>query len=285
MEWIIYKHTNKVNGKIYIGQTKQSPNERWRNGNGYKRNVYFYHSIQKYGWDNFEHKILEKNIKSVEQANEREIYYINEYDSYRNGYNLATGGNNRDHLGIPVLQIDINNLEIVNAYKTIRFAEEITGIDHAQISRCCLKNKKDVQAGGYYWCFQDEWHEGWTPKKRTPPAAYNKKEVYQIDNSLNIVSKYESILDAEKTTGIKDSSIGQCCRGKRISAGGFYWCYVEDFDSFIPLQPLDEKPVVRIDKNNYEEIIVYKNINEAATKNKIASPELISRCCNGKIII
>ncbi|MBQ8468154.1 MAG: hypothetical protein IJ542_00150 [Clostridia bacterium] len=284
MEWIIYKHTNKINGKVYIGQTKQTPTQRWRNGNGYKNNVYFYHSIQKYGWNNFVHEILEKGINSVKQANEKEVYYITKYDSYKNGYNLTSGGDNRDHLGIPVLQIDINSLEIVNAYQTIRYAEETTGIDHSQISRCCLKNKKDIQAGGYYWCFQDEWHDGWNPKKRTPPAAYNKKEIYQLDKSMNIVCKFESILDAEKATGIKNSSIGQCCRSKRISAGNYYWCYIEDYDSFIPLLPLDERPVVRINNNNYEEIVVYNNISEAANKNNISSPELISRCCNGKQI-
>ena len=50
MEWIIYKHTNNVNGKVYVGQTKQAIKERWRNGKGYKNNLYFYNSIQKYGW-------------------------------------------------------------------------------------------------------------------------------------------------------------------------------------------------------------------------------------------
>ena len=60
MEWIIYKHTNKVNGKVYIGQTKQTPTQRWRNGNGYKNNVYFYHSIQKYG-------VIEDSNKKAER--------------------------------------------------------------------------------------------------------------------------------------------------------------------------------------------------------------------------
>ena len=284
MEWIIYKHTNKINGKVYIGQTKQSPTERWRSGNGYKNNVYFYHSIQKYGWDNFEHEIIEKGIDSVKLANAREIYYIDKFNSYKNGYNLTSGGDNRDHLGVPVLQINIDTLDIVNAYQTIRFAEESTGINHSQISRCCLRNKKDIQAGGYYWCFQDEWHEGWTPKKRKPPIAYNKKEVYQLDKTGNIVNKFESVLDAEKTTGIKNSSIGQCCKGKRISAGDFYWCYIEDYDSFIPLQPLDEKPVVRIDKTNYQNIKLYSNISMASKDNNIDNQELIGRCCSGKQI-
>lgn len=284
MKWIIYKHTNKVNGKCYIGQTKQSLNQRWRNGDGYRNNVYFYNSIIKYGWDNFNHEILEDNLYSLEQANEREIFWISKCDSFKNGYNLTAGGDNRNHLGIPVLQIDSNTLSIINSFQTIRDAENATGIDHTQISRCCRLDKKDVFAGGFYWCFQNEWNNNWTPKKKTPPASYNKKEIYQLDKSLNIINKFDSILDASKTTGITDSSIGQCCAGKRISAGNFYWCYIEDIVNFVPLNPLDEIPVIRIDKNNLENIKHYSNISIAAKENNIKNPEVISRVCKGKQI-
>ena len=41
MRWIIYKHTNKINGKSYIGQTCQSPHLRWNNGKGYSRTFKF----------------------------------------------------------------------------------------------------------------------------------------------------------------------------------------------------------------------------------------------------
>ena len=56
--WCIYMHTNKINGKKYIGQTFQNIEYRWRqDGSGYKGQP-FYNAIEKYGWDNFEHKIL-----------------------------------------------------------------------------------------------------------------------------------------------------------------------------------------------------------------------------------
>ena len=45
--YCVYAHINKINGKIYIGQTKQNPNSRWSNGYGYKHSPHFYSAIQK----------------------------------------------------------------------------------------------------------------------------------------------------------------------------------------------------------------------------------------------
>ena len=52
--------------------TGQNPEQRWQNGKHYKTCPYFYNAIEKYGWDNFEHIILQKNL-SQEQANILEI--------------------------------------------------------------------------------------------------------------------------------------------------------------------------------------------------------------------
>lgn len=94
MTWIIYKHTNIANGKTYIGQTRRSLNDRWRNGKGYSNNTRFSHAINKYGWDGFTHEIVEENITTQQLANEREIYWINYYNSYDfdSGYNMSPGG-------------------------------------------------------------------------------------------------------------------------------------------------------------------------------------------------
>ena len=92
----IYIHVNKVNGKVYVGQTVHQDNLTKRthtDGSGYKNiRSKFWRAIQKYGWDNFEHIILEKDIPTLELANEREQYWIDFYDSYNNGYNSTLGG-------------------------------------------------------------------------------------------------------------------------------------------------------------------------------------------------
>ena len=126
--WYIYCHTNKVNGKKYVGITcKKNPNQRWNNGRGYKPNVsknesdsIFYRAILKYGWDNFEHEILRSDVKTLEEANNLESYYIKKYNSCvffknSNGYNMTLGGDGTK--GHPIS--DVSKIKIGNANKNI----------------------------------------------------------------------------------------------------------------------------------------------------------------------
>jgi len=77
---VVYKHTNKINGKVYIGITSIEVKKRWSNGSGYTHNDCFTKAINKYGWDNFLHEILFDNL-SVEQACVIEKKLILEYKS------------------------------------------------------------------------------------------------------------------------------------------------------------------------------------------------------------
>ncbi|WP_273478280.1 GIY-YIG nuclease family protein [Ignavigranum ruoffiae] len=91
-EYCVYAHTNKINNKKYIGMSKNIKN-RWRqNGVGYKTCPYFYRAIQKYGWENFEHEVIQDNLTHVE-ACQLEKDLITLYQTRGSGgYNLATGG-------------------------------------------------------------------------------------------------------------------------------------------------------------------------------------------------
>lgn len=91
-KWCVYCHTSP-SGKIYIGITGQKPEERWRKGNGYRQQKYFWRAIQKYGWDNFKHEIL-FDCLTKKEAEEKEIELIAVYKSNnkRYGYNVQNGG-------------------------------------------------------------------------------------------------------------------------------------------------------------------------------------------------
>ena len=107
----IYRHWRVLEDgteKSYVGQVyslkgKANPQKRWKkDGKGYApgRNgqpTKFYKAICKYGWDNFTHKVLfavecETPEELVFWLDEWEKYYIEKYDSFRNGYNSTTGG-------------------------------------------------------------------------------------------------------------------------------------------------------------------------------------------------
>ena len=94
-QYKIYAHINKINGKVYIGQTcYRNINQRWRHGEGYKRSPHFYNAIQKYGWENFEHIILFEDICGYELADVIERELIQKYQSNNSeyGYNISSGG-------------------------------------------------------------------------------------------------------------------------------------------------------------------------------------------------
>lgn len=96
MKGIIYKITNKVNGKSYIGQTRYTLEFRWRQHIHKKDNTYFHNAIRKYGPDNFSLEILEECPYS--NLNEREIFYIAKYNTFKDGYNLTIGGDGNRRL-------------------------------------------------------------------------------------------------------------------------------------------------------------------------------------------
>lgn len=90
----VYCHINKINGKRYVGITGQPVNKRWLNGKGYQYNTHFNNAINKYGWNNFEHKIIVENI-AKEEAEKLEIQLIKEWNlqDEKYGYNISDGGN------------------------------------------------------------------------------------------------------------------------------------------------------------------------------------------------
>ena len=88
----IYKITNKINELVYIGQTKYNAIDRYKAHINTYKNTYFYNSIHKYGASNFILEVIEDNVDN-DKLDEREIYWIAYYDSYKNGYNETIGGN------------------------------------------------------------------------------------------------------------------------------------------------------------------------------------------------
>lgn len=100
----IYKYQNKINGKIYIGQSVNIQARQYGHKSSAfnpKANDYesqFHQAIRKYGWDNFDFEIiaeLKPEEYTKETLNKLEIFFIKYYDSYHNGYNATEGGDGK----------------------------------------------------------------------------------------------------------------------------------------------------------------------------------------------
>ena len=96
--YCVYLHINKIDGKKYVGQTCQIPEKRWKEGKGYKGCVHFFNAIIKYGWDNFEHKIVYDSL-TKEEADYFEDLMINSLNTTdcNYGYNIKNGGSIGKH--------------------------------------------------------------------------------------------------------------------------------------------------------------------------------------------
>lgn len=95
----IYKITNHINGKIYVGQTTKSLKERFQKHcwgttekDSYHLNMAIKKAIKKYGKENFTIELIEE--VEATKLDEREVYWISFYDSYNKGYNCTKGGQN-----------------------------------------------------------------------------------------------------------------------------------------------------------------------------------------------
>lgn len=94
-KWKVYCHTNKINGKKYIGITSRNNlNRRFRSGKGYLNCPVFYKAILKYGWSSFETQVLYDQLTRSE-ALQLEYELVNKFNTKdsRYGYNMIDGGN------------------------------------------------------------------------------------------------------------------------------------------------------------------------------------------------
>ena len=113
----IYKITNKLNGKIYIGKTNRSIKERFEEHckdrlKRVKEKRPLYSAMNKYGVENFSIKLVEE----TDIPEEREKYWIEYFGSFKNGYNATLGGD-----GKPYIDYDL----VVATYKEIPVQTEV----------------------------------------------------------------------------------------------------------------------------------------------------------------
>lgn len=197
--YCVYVHINKINGKMYVGQTVygNNPNLRWHDGNGYKSSPHFWSAIQKYGWDNFDHEIVANNLTS-EEADKFEkllIKKLNTMDS-NYGYNLTSGGNKGAVLSAELRKQHSEKMKG-------RFVGSLSPVYGKKQSKETIEKIRKSLAKKYVWCFE-----------------------------LNKL--FYSVKEAHCTIGSSEETINGACKGEKEWAGRhpetndkLHWCYVE----------------------------------------------------------
>ena len=157
MNGFIYKITNKLNNKVYIGQTIQKPIERFyqhcaKKCDKYILNMVIHKAIFKYGKDNFTFEVIEEVPK--QQLNEREEYWIKYYNSYTDGYNSTKGGQKGNK---PFKNID--NKAIIEQYqqgKSLRTIGKMFNVDKATVKSILIRNNIKLRTTRTYKLSQED---------------------------------------------------------------------------------------------------------------------------------
>lgn len=301
-KWVVYSHTNKVNGKKYIG-ISSNLDLRWgSNGNSYARQ-FFGKAIRKYGWDNFEHQILFKNL-SKDEACAMEQQLIKEFDTTNKdkGYNISTGGESGSYgsryrkksVTKEVYQYDIQG-NFIKKFDSIAIAvKEVTNKDTyrtCSISSCC--EGKRLTAIGYRWFYEYQGKKiDALPNLQERIHNPLKIKIYQYSLDGNFIRDFDSIKEAKNNYG---GGIYACLNGKFPRAYGYQWFkeykgeriepIVGRFEAQVKTQSCPRYPVYQYDLDgNF--IAKYEDRKEAAKKYNvlaIQTYETIGKPCVGYI--
>lgn len=233
---IIYKTTNLINGKIYIGKDKHD-NPKYL-GSG----ISLQNAIKKYGKENFQKEILEY-CKSEDHMIEREIIWIRIFNSTDRaiGYNMTeggTGGNTR--INYTEQQLSEYNIKLSNG---VRNSEKYANsVENRRGKRRPEHSKKlkEMYASGELIPHNLGKLTSEITRKKLSIALSGKsltdehkakigkskwKPVDQFDINGNYIKTYDSIKQAAVETNVNRDSIYGCCIGKYKQGGGYKWKY------------------------------------------------------------
>lgn len=205
----IYTLTNKVNHKVYVGKTNRTVKERYQEHllaihKSVNDDRKLYKAFKKYGIENFDLALIEEC--TTENVEDREMHWIEHYDSYRNGYNMTLGGDGKSYVQeMPVIEMYYQCQNVTETAKRM-------GIDRETVSNILHANDIEVKSNS----------DVMRDKFGVNVCQYHKDGKF--------IQKHNSAMEAaasigksnEKSNGAA-SHIMDVCKGKRKSAYGYIW--------------------------------------------------------------
>jgi len=304
----IYKIENTVDNKVYIGQTTQDLEIRWRCHRKKSSNCrYLKSAIQKYGIDNFEFKLVCITFDS--QLDDMEKEYIEQYDCLApNGYNLRLGGDSGKHhedtkrkisatllQNKKIIQFDVQGNRL-NSFNCLREAAESVGRSTSAIGHCCNGDVRTT--AGYVWKYESINSDTAKNQSGIPPLTgkfkriidkniliapkKNKlvRKIIQFDIHGNKLNSFNTCREAAKHVGVSRSSITTCCLGKRELSKGYVWKYENQDEIYKEIISKKNRKIIQFDIQG-NRLKSFNTSREAAEHVDVSHTGIIN-CCNGK---
>lgn len=227
--FLIYCHTNKKNGKRYVGWTSTSLETRWC---GHLDKVergspsHFHNAIRKWGEsdDVWEHMILQENIATREEAKEAEVFWITElktfaYDEGNHGYNQTRGGDGA--IGYR------HNEQTRELIREKRAQQVMSPCSAEKADKIRVSNQRTLRSN------PEKCHiralNVW--KSRRANRVEATRPVLQFDGDT-FVARHDCIFDAFRALGkdlkLYNGSIKKCCNGVGKCAYGYSWRWADN---------------------------------------------------------
>ena len=208
----IYRIWNNLTGDSYIGSTTKEIELRLQDHlqkSAKKVDNKFHKAIENFGSQAFEIELLDE-VETTDELAQKEVYYIEAYNSIQNGYNSDRGGGFRK----TIYQFEMDNSKPIATYDTLEEAGNSVNASRKTISNACLGSLKSAK--GFLWSYIPEY---------TKVEDKRSKVVYQYDLDGILLATFGSAREASKVLGIGLSSITRCCRGERKQTSGYKFSY------------------------------------------------------------
>ena len=208
----IYQITNDINGKIYIGKTEFSIEKRFKEhcqdafrDRNEKRPLYA--AMRKYGVEHFHIELIEE----TNNPEEREVFWIENKRSFKNGYNATVGGDGKKYIDYDLVNSSYKEIKsIADTAKALNIsADSVSNILHQ--NNISIISSSEVNLNKYGKITNMYSLEGEFLKSF---SSTNEAAQYMIDNNLT---------NCKKTT-IKQH-ITEVCTGRRNTAAKYKWKY------------------------------------------------------------
>ena len=243
----IYVLRNKINGKVYIGQTYKSPKDRWSDHKSQaitkSTKGYFQKAICKYSWESFDKYVIWQCECDVLDSkwilNNREKFFIKLFKSNMSkfGYNSTDGGEGsighkmtqeskikmskskkgkfNGKWSKSVFQFDLN-FNLIKEWPSAAEIERQLGFDAKQIADCC--NLKQHSCKGFLWCWKTNYVKDYFIINQIKVKVVSAdKSVLQFDLNGNLVKEWPSLSSAWKELNLDGSGLSKSVYGKFLN--------------------------------------------------------------------